>query len=156
MSRIKNTGMQITPPTQSCEDRNCPFHGNLKIRGKQFTGTIVSDKMQKSAVVEWTVWRFLPKYERYKKIRTTVSAHNPKCVDAKEGDIVLISECRPLSKTKNFVIIQVKGKERTFEIKKETEEESKHKIKAKEAANEAAKEAAKPKKKPVKAVKTEE
>lgn len=124
--------MNAAIPAQTCEDNNCPFHGTLKVRGKQFTGTVVSDKMQRSAIVEWTVWRFIPKYERYKKIRTKIAAHNPKCINAKEGDIVLIAECRPLSKTKNFVIIQVKGQERTYGLKKEADEEGKHKIKDKE------------------------
>ena len=33
--------------------------------------------------------------------------YNPQCVDAKKGDIVKIAECRPLSKTKAFVVIEV-------------------------------------------------
>jgi small subunit ribosomal protein S17 len=34
-------------------------------------------------------------------------AHNPPCINAKEGDVVKIAECRPLSKTKKFVVIEV-------------------------------------------------
>ena len=41
-----------------------------------------------------------------KKKRTRLHAHNPSCIDAKEGDTVKIMECRPLSKTKKFVVIE--------------------------------------------------
>ena len=33
-------------------------------------------------------------------------AHIPDGMDVKEGDKVIIKECRPISKTKNFVIIE--------------------------------------------------
>lgn len=137
MSRTKNTGVDVQAPKQTCEDRRCPFHGELKVRGKIFTGTVISDKMQNSAIVEWTGWRYVPKYERYKRTRTKVSVHNPKCIDAKEGDVVKIVECRPLSKTKNFVILEVQGQEKDYDIKKDAEADSKVKIKAKEEANKA-------------------
>jgi small subunit ribosomal protein S17 len=39
--------------------------------------------------------------------RTRVKAHNPESIDAKEGDTVRIAETRPLSKTKNFVVIEI-------------------------------------------------
>jgi hypothetical protein len=47
-----------------------------------------------------------------------VTAHNPDCIKAKEGDVVVIGECRPLSKTKNFIIL-AKLAEGEFEIKGE-------------------------------------
>jgi len=94
-------------PTKDCKDKNCPTHGNLKVRGRSFTGKVVSSKMHKSATVVWERYRFIKKYERYEKKRTKIHAHNPPCIDAKEGDIVKIMETRPLSKTKNFVILEV-------------------------------------------------
>ena len=42
------------------------------------------------------------------KKRSKLHAHNPPCIDAKPGDIVTIAECRPISKTKSFVIVEVK------------------------------------------------
>lgn len=116
-------------PKQECNDKNCPFHGNLKCRGRIFTGTVIRSKMQKTVNVEWSRRCHLPKYERYENRRTRVKAHNPKCIDAKDGDVVKISECRPLSKTKNFVIIENIGKKKGFEEKKEAIEESKYKKK---------------------------
>lgn len=137
MPRTKKTGIAVNPPKDTCEDPRCPFHGTLKIRGNIFTGTVMSDRMQKSIIVEWTGLRFIPKYERYRKTKTRILAHNPKCINAKEGDVVTIGECRPISKTKNFVVLSVKGHEKTYDIKKEAIKDAKHKAKAKEDANKA-------------------
>ena len=46
------------------------------------------------------------KYERYARSSSKISAHSPASVGANEGDAVTIMECRPLSKTKSFVIIE--------------------------------------------------
>ena len=121
----KNIGIQVVKPKEKCKDDHCPFHGSLQCRGRIFTGTIISVKMQKTANVEWERKYFLRKYERYEKRRSRVKAHNPECIDAREGDIVKIMECRPLSKTKNFVIVEVLGKEKGFKERIEAEEESK-------------------------------
>jgi len=80
-------------------------------RGRTFIGIVVSAKMQKTVTVEWDRRRYVPKYERYLKARTRVKAHNPDDIDAKEGDVVRITECRPISKTKNFVIVEKLGKD---------------------------------------------
>ncbi|MCF7901346.1 30S ribosomal protein S17 [Candidatus Woesearchaeota archaeon] len=79
----------------------------LSIRGRKFTGTVVSDKMSKTVTVEWERRKYIPKYERYEKRRTKVKAHNPEEIDAKVGDKVIIAETRPISKTKNFVVIKI-------------------------------------------------
>ena len=81
--------------------------------------------MRKTAVIEFERLYFLKKYERYEKRRTRLKAHNPECINAKEGDIVKVMECRPLSKTKNFVIIKNLGKEKGFKGKMEARESSK-------------------------------
>ncbi len=100
-------GIKVNPPKDKCNDSTCPFHGALSLRGKTFTGTVTSDKMYKSVKVEWNRQVYVPKYERYKKARSKVIAHNPTCIDAKLGDEVLIMECRKLSKTKNFAVVEV-------------------------------------------------
>lgn len=45
------------------------------------------------------------------KKRSKLHAHNPRCIRARPGDIVTIGECRPISKTKSFVILEVVGNE---------------------------------------------
>ncbi len=119
----------------TCDDKNCPVHGSLSCRGKILTGTILSAKMHRTAIVGFERRVHLPKFERYEKRNTKIKVHNPECINAKEGDIVKIHECRPLSKTKHFVIIDKTGKERGFIEKMEAKEESKFKKTEKEEKN---------------------
>jgi len=121
----RNIGIKVKLAKKKCKDEKCPFHGKLKCRGKIFTGIVIAAKMQKTITVEFARQHYLPKYERYEKRRTRIKAHNPECINAKEGDIVRISECRPLSKTKNFVVIENLGKEKGFRERMEALEESK-------------------------------
>ena len=71
---------------------------------KTLRGTVVSDKMQDTAVV--AVLRYVkhPKYKKYMKQTKRYHAHNPGN-RAKEGDAVTIRSCRPLSKRKSFEIV---------------------------------------------------
>ena len=80
---------------------------NLSVRGKTFVGKVVSAKMHKTVVVEWERRTLIPKFERYEKRRSKVSAHNSEEINAQEGDIVRIQETRPLSKTKNFAVVEI-------------------------------------------------
>jgi len=114
MKKKGTIGIEVKWPENECDDQYCPFHGNLKLRGLKLNGVVVSTKMQKSAVVQMKFTQYLPKYERYIKKRSKITVHNPPCIGAKEGDEVMISECRPLSKTKNFVILSVHGKSKTY------------------------------------------
>ena len=98
--------LSLKQPERTCDDVNCPFHGTLSVRGKMMDGVVVSDRMQKSVVVSIEYVRFYPKYERYARMNSRITAHNPPCIDAQRGDIVKIAECRPLSKTKNFVVVE--------------------------------------------------
>jgi small subunit ribosomal protein S17 len=79
----------------------------LKTRGRTFTGTVVSSKAQKTVTVEWNRRVYIKKYERYLNKRSRVKAHNPVEINAREGDNVIIKECRPISKTKKFVVTEV-------------------------------------------------
>jgi small subunit ribosomal protein S17 len=102
----KNTGTKLTPPKQSCNDKKCPFHGNIKTRGRIFTGKVISKDLSNTATVVWTRKHFIPKYERSETRRTKIRVHNPPCINAKVNDMVKIIETRPLSKTKHFVIVE--------------------------------------------------
>jgi small subunit ribosomal protein S17 len=85
----------------------CPYHGHLRVRGKVLEGKVVSDKMDRTVVVERDRLFYLRKYERFEKRRSKIPAHNPPCINAKVGDRVRIAECRPLSKTVAFVVVEV-------------------------------------------------
>lgn len=103
---LKNIGIDVSLPQKSCDDIDCPFHGSLTIRGKILRGVVASSKMSKTVVVERDILQYVPKYMRYEKRRSRISAHNPPCIEAKEGDKVQIAECRPLSKTVSFVVVE--------------------------------------------------
>jgi len=109
---VRNTGLVVALPSQSCHDYRCPFHGSLTVRKRNFIGTVLSAKAQKSATVGWERRYYIPKYERYEKRKTKLQVHNPPCLDVKQGEIVKIVETRPLSKTKNFVVIEKVGVEK--------------------------------------------
>ena len=79
--------------------------GDLKLRGRIFKGTVIRSSVPKMATVEWFYRIYLSKYERYENRRSRVKAHIPDGIEINVGDKVTIAECRPISKTKNFVII---------------------------------------------------
>ena len=69
-------------------------------------GSVVSARMDKSITV-LVVRQFKhPLYKKYIRRSTRLHAHD-ESNDCKEGDTVLIEECRPLSKTKSWRVIRV-------------------------------------------------
>lgn len=92
-----------------CGDRNCPFHGTLSVRGQVIEGTVVSAKAKNTVIVLREYYHYVPKYRRYERRRSRIPAHRPPCLDVKEGDRVRIAECRPISKTVSFVVIEKLG-----------------------------------------------
>ena len=94
-----------------CNDKDCPVHGNLKIRGRVFKGRIIK-KFHKRIVIEFERMIYVRKYERYAKSKTKIHARLPVCMEKKVevGDLVKVQECRPLSKIIHFVFIEkIKG-----------------------------------------------
>ena len=111
MSRaVRDIGVRwpgLKPPDRSCNDEKCPWHGKTRVRGQLLVGRVVKARMQRTVVVEREYLVWVPKYMRYERRRSKIHAHNPPCVDAKEGDVVLIGETRPLAKSVAFVVIGV-------------------------------------------------
>ena len=100
-------GLDVEAPEAACDDANCPFHGELSVRGGTLEGTVASTDMEKTVIVEREYDVFVPKYDRYMKRRSRVPAHVSPCVDVSVGDGVRIAETRPLSKTKAHVVVEV-------------------------------------------------
>ena len=100
-------GLNVQEPETACSDRNCPFHGELSVRGQTLNGEVASTDMEKTVVVEREYDVKVPKYDRFMKRRSRVPAHAPDCLDLAVGDTVTIAECRPLSKTKSHVVVSV-------------------------------------------------
>ncbi|MGD2065822.1 MAG: 30S ribosomal protein S17 [Candidatus Bathyarchaeota archaeon] len=93
-------------PKKTCDDVDCPFHGELALRGHTLEGIVVSDKMEKTIIVRRDYLNYVPKFKRYERRRANVAAHSPPCLEIKAGDKVRLAECRPLSKTVSFVAIE--------------------------------------------------
>jgi small subunit ribosomal protein S17 len=73
---------------------------------KRFVGVVVSDKMQKTRVVEVVRIFKHPLYKKYIRVKRKFKAHDEKN-KTKVGDKVIIQETRPISKEKHFVIVKV-------------------------------------------------
>jgi len=96
----------LKKPKKTCSDRNCPFHGDLSIRGRVFEGIVVSAKMDKTVIVERDYLQYVPKFLRYERRHSRIPSHNTPCINVEEGDRVIIAECRPISKTVSFVVVE--------------------------------------------------
>ncbi len=96
----------LIKPEATCSDRNCPYHGDLRIHGASFEGTVISARAPKTVSVAWTRTSRIKKYDRFIKEKTKVLAHNPECINAKAGDRVVVYETRPISRWKHFVVVR--------------------------------------------------
>jgi small subunit ribosomal protein S17 len=98
-------GLNVPEPETACDDDNCPFHGELSVRGQVLVGEVASTDMEKTVIVEREYDVHVPKYDRFMKRRSRVPAHASPCMDPSVGDTVRIAETRPLSKTKSHVVV---------------------------------------------------
>jgi len=73
---------------------------------RRVTGRVVSNKMDKTVtvVVERRVQH--PLYGKYVRRSSKIHAHD-ESNDCSEGDVVIIEECRPLSKNKSWRLVEV-------------------------------------------------
>ncbi len=78
----------------------------LNVSRHTLVGVVHSAKMKNTVTVRIERRVFIRKYERYSRRYSMLKAHNPDSMSAKEGDKVRIAECRPLSKTKHFVVVE--------------------------------------------------
>jgi small subunit ribosomal protein S17 len=79
---------------------------NARKNAKTLTGKVVSNKMQKTITV--AVERYVPhpEYGKYQRRTTKFFAHDENS-ECREGDIVAIEECRPLSRHKNWRLVRI-------------------------------------------------
>jgi len=98
--------LSLKKPKKTCNDYNCPFHGRLSIRSRTLEGVVVTAKMEKTVIVRRDYLNYVPKFKRYERRHSHIPAHSPPCINVKEGDRVKVAECRPISKTVSFVVIE--------------------------------------------------
>ncbi len=90
-----------------CNDRLCPTHGSVSLRGRSFRGTVIR-KFPKRIAIEFERTVYVKKYERYSKRKTKLHARLPDCMfnEINIGDYVEITECRPISKIIHFIVVK--------------------------------------------------
>jgi small subunit ribosomal protein S11e len=100
-------------------DKKCPFTGTVSIRGRIIAGTCHSAKMNRTIIVRRNYLHFVKKYQRqanlhwlnffggcciitnilafmnrYEKRHSNIPAHISPCFRVREGDHVIIGQCR--------------------------------------------------------------
>jgi len=103
---MTGAGLDVVAPKKSCQDDRCPFHGSLKVRGRLLTGKVVSTAGKSFVVVQMEYLHNVRKFNRGERRRSRISAHTPPCIPVSDGDAVTIGECRPLSKSISFVVVE--------------------------------------------------
>lgn len=73
---------------------------------KTLQGTVTSQKMNKTITVVVGRRTRHPKYGKYINLSTKYHVHDEKEV-CNEGDTVLIQECKPISRTKSWKLVEV-------------------------------------------------
>jgi len=110
MRFVRNVGLGIKTPDLAIEgnyvDKKCPFTGNVSIRGRILRGLVMSTKMKRTVIVRRDYLHYISKYRRFEKRHKNIAVHcSPAFSTIKEGDIVTIGQCRPLSKTIRFNVV---------------------------------------------------
>jgi len=82
----------------------------METNQRVFTGTVVSDKADKTITVLVTSYKKHKLYEKRTLASKKFTAHDEKN-EAKIGDVVKIIECRPMSATKRFRLLEIVGRE---------------------------------------------
>jgi small subunit ribosomal protein S17 len=83
--------------------------GTSRSSRKVFEGWVVSDKMDKTRVIEVRWSKRDSDYEKVRSLTTKIYAHDEKN-QAHEGDRVRVMETRPMSRKKRWFITEILGK----------------------------------------------
>ena len=96
-------------PLKECADRNGPVHGRLAIRGKLIDGRVTGSQARQTITLQKDAPIYFGKFKRYARGKSTIHAHVPGCMDVESGDSVLTAECRPISKSVSYVVVEVRS-----------------------------------------------
>tara|TARA_B100001750_G_scaffold19904_1_gene13508 strand:+ start:534 stop:863 length:330 start_codon:yes stop_codon:yes gene_type:complete len=107
----RNIGLAVKKPTKKPLDNenNNPFAGSLTIHGKIFEGVVTKAKAKDTVVLERNAPIYFTKFRRYGRSKNKIHAHVPSNLSVREGDTVIAAECRPISKSVSFVVVEVKS-----------------------------------------------
>ena len=105
----RNIGIKVPEPSGKIDetDKKNPFNGTLSVRGKLFHGKVIKAKAKDTVVLQKESPTYYSKFKRYARSKNSIQAHVPSNIEVKEGDMVIAAECRPLSKSVSFVVVEV-------------------------------------------------
>jgi len=103
-ARQKLKRAEVRAAAPAVEEQHAPEHGPGRPKVRQ--GIVVSDKPDKTVVVRVDITR---RHKRYHKIlRSSITLHvHDESNNAHEGDTVRVQECRPMSRTKRWRLLEV-------------------------------------------------
>jgi small subunit ribosomal protein S17 len=103
-ARLKTKNAELRESRPAPEPDHAPEHGPGRAKVRQ--GIVVSDKADKTITVRIDVVR---RHKRYHKImRTSIKLHaHDERNDAGAGDTVRVQECRPMSRSKRWRLVEV-------------------------------------------------
>ena len=107
----RNIGLPVKEPKEKPlkNEKDNPFNGSLTIRGKLFEGIVINAKAKKTAVIQKESLIYFEKFKRFGRSKNKIHAHVPSNLNVQVGDYVVAAECRPISKSVSFVIVEVKS-----------------------------------------------
>ncbi|HCF73859.1 MAG TPA: 30S ribosomal protein S17 [Arenicellales bacterium] len=82
---------------------------NQTVKRRSLQGSVLSTSMDKTITVQVVRQLKHPLYKKYIRRSTKLHAHDEQN-ECKEGDKVIIEECRPLSKNKSWRLVRVLGR----------------------------------------------
>ena len=106
----RNIGLPVKESKKKIEEneKNNPFNGTLSIRGKIFEGIVINAKANGTVVIQQESPIYFKKFKRFGRSKNKIHAHVPSNINVEEGDYVIAAECRPISKSVSFVVVEVR------------------------------------------------
>ena len=106
----RNIGLPVKESKKKIEEneKNNPFNGTLSIRGKIFEVTVINAKANGTIVIQKESPIYFKKFKRFGRSKNKIHAHVPSNINVEEGDYVIAAECRPISKSVSFVVVEVR------------------------------------------------
>ena len=105
----RDIGLPVMEPKKKPvkNENNNPFNGSLTIRGKLFEGIVINAKAKGTVVIQKESPIYFTKFKRFGRSKNKIHAHVPSNLNVQEGDYVIAAECRPISKSVSFVVVEV-------------------------------------------------
>ena len=79
---------------------------------------MISTKMKRTIIIRRDYLHYIKKYNRFEKRHRNVAAHCSPAFRIREGDVVTVGQCRPVSKTVRFNVLKQEAKRIEGNVKK--------------------------------------